>query len=356
MQQRALRCLSALLYACAVVGGVWLTVRFLLPWSAPFLVALALATLLEPAVKRLASRGIRRSFAAGALTLLLLALLLWGLCALGAKGLAAATDFALQTPALMDTAGRRLAELEKRVLAYIESAPAGAAATLRAALDGAAGSLRALPARLSQWVLDLAGKAAQAGPGALLFAATAGIGTYFISASYPRILAFFSAQLPEDLRRRLEGLGRDLKGSFGGLLRAQLILMAMTFFELLLVFLPLRVRGAVGLAALTSLIDALPVFGTGTVLIPWALCCLLLGSYGRGLALLLCWLGVSFVRNAAQAKLLGDQIGLDPVASLIAVYVGWRVWGVWGMLLFPVLFVTLRQLNDKGVIRLWKNV
>ena len=57
----------------------------------------------------------------------------------------------------------------------------------------------------------------------------------------------------------------------------------------------------------------------------------------------------------AQAKLVGDQIGLDPVVSLLAVYVGWQVWGVWGMLIFPLIFVLVQQLNDRGVVNLWKN-
>lgn len=63
-------------------------------------------------------------------------------------------------------------------------------------------------------------------------------------------------------------------------MRAQLILMAMTFIELLIAFLLLGVRGALGIAAVTALIDALPVFGTGVVLVPWAVFCLLLGSTG----------------------------------------------------------------------------
>ena len=74
------------------------------------------------------------------------------------------------------------------------------------------------------------GRMAQDTPDTLLFIVTAGIGSYFISASFPRITAFVSAQLPESLRRRMDGAGRDLKASFGGLLRAQLILMLMTFF------------------------------------------------------------------------------------------------------------------------------
>ena len=94
--------------------------------------------------------------------------------------------------------------------------------------------------------------------------------TSHLSASFPRSVAFLRAQIPESLRRRMDSLGRDLKGSFGGLLRTQLILMGMTFLELLLAFWLLRVKGAVGLAAMTAAVDALPVFGTGTVLLPWA--------------------------------------------------------------------------------------
>ena len=60
------------------------------------------------------------------------------------------------------------------------------------------------------------------------------------------------------------------------------------------------------------------------------------------------------VRSCTQAKLLGDQIGLDPLASLLSVYVGWRVCGVWGMLLFPILLMSLIQLNARGVVHLWK--
>ncbi len=354
MQQRALRCFSLLLYAGAALGAVWLTARYLLPWAAPFLVALALAAALEPAVRCLHRHGWRRSGAAGLLTLGLSGLALWGLWSLAARGLAAVTDFARGAPELVEAVVSQLEALEDRALAAVETAPEGVSRYLKTALASANAALSALPARLSQWVLDAVGRAAQAGPDALLFTVTAGIGTYFISASFPEVTAFLAAQLPEKLRQRLEGLGQDLKASFGGFLRAQLILMAMTFFELLLAFFLLRVPSAAGLAAVTALIDALPVFGTGTVLLPWALYCLMLADYGRCAALLGCWAAVNLVRNCAQAKLLGDQIGLDPLVSLIAVYVGWRVWGVWGMLLFPLLFVTVRQLNDKGVVKLWK--
>ena len=132
--------------------------------------------------------------------------------------------------------------------------------------------------------------------------------------------------------------------------------MAMSFVLLLIAFLLLDVENSVLIAALTALVDALPVFGTGIVLVPWALYGLLMGSTFRGIGLIISWLVVSLVRNCAQAKLLGDQIGLDPLASLLAIYVGWQVLNIWGMLLFPLLLVTLQQLNDKGIIKLWNRI
>lgn len=356
MQQRLIRCFSALLYSAAAVGAIWLTVRFLLPWAAPFLLAYALAAALEPLVRWMQRHGWKRGAASGLLTLALLALLLWAVFALSAWAISAVTDFTRLAPELMRSLGQTLERMEDRAMAYIRATPDGVSQYMETAMEALGDALYGLPALISQWALDAVGRVAKSSPDVLLFAVTAGIGTYFISASFPKTTAFIAAQLPESFRRKLEGLGADLKSSFGGFFRAQLILMAMTFFELLLAFFILDIEGAPGIAAITAVIDALPVFGTGTVLVPWAIYSLLLGSFGRGIGLLICWGVVNLVRSCVQAKLLGDQIGLDPLISLIAIYVGWRVWQVWGMLLFPILFVTLRQLNDKGVIRLWKSI
>ena len=278
MQQQIQRVLTLVLYGAAGIGALWLAARYLLPWAAPFLLALGLAALLEPAVRFLIRRGWPRGAAAGLLTLTVLGGLIWAAAALVGRCLGVVTAFARQTPSLMQGLGRSLDLLEERALAAIAAAPEGTADYLQTALDAMGEVLYDLPALLSQWALDVAGRMAAASPNVLLFAVTAGIGTYFFSAGFPSALAFLEAQIPLDWKQRLAGLGQDLKGSFSGFCRAQLILMAMTFFELLLAFLLLGIRGVVGLAAVTAVVDALPVFGTGTVLIPWALYSLLLGN------------------------------------------------------------------------------
>jgi sporulation integral membrane protein YtvI len=354
MRQQAGSWLRGLLYAAVGVGGLWLALRFLLPWLAPFLLSFGIAALLEPLVRLLVRRGWRRGAAAGLANLSALGLLLWGLSALLEKLAEAAANLAGEVPALAAGIAGGLSRLEERALSAIDQAPPELAETLRLALEAAGKGLYTLPGQVSQTLLELLRRLAQSSPDVLLFLATAGIGSYFCSAGYPRILAFLAAQIPQGLKKRLSGMEGSLKESFGGWLRAQLMLMGLTFFELLLAFLLLRVKNAVGLAAVTALIDALPVFGTGAVLIPWALVCLLLGHVGRGLGLLAAWLVITLVQNAAQAKFLGDQIGLAPLASLMAVYVGWRICGVGGMILFPVLLAMAQQLNDRGVLHLWR--
>ena len=356
MEQQARRLLNLALRLGLVVGTLWLTARFLLPWAAPLLLSFAIAGAMEPLVRLLVRHRWRRGLAAGLISLTVLALLVWGLSALAAWGASAAGELAGRLPSLMAGLSESLDRQEERLLRLIAQAPEELSDTLRLALDAMGDWLYSLPAELGRWALDALRRLAQRSPDVLLFAVTAGIGSYFCSASWPRLLAFLAAQIPEDWKRRLNGLGADLKGSLGGWLRAQLILMGITFCELLAAFWLLGIESAPGMAALTAFVDALPLFGTGIILAPWALGCLLLGQSSRGLGLLIAWIAVSLVRNCIEAKLLGDQIGLHPLASLAAMYVGWQVWSVWGMLLFPVLLVTAQQLNDRGVVRLWRKV
>ncbi len=348
--------LSLLLRGAAVAAGIWLCIKFILPWTAPFILAFALAAIMEPAVKAMSRKGIKRSFASGVLTIGVLGLILWLLFAAVSKGVSTATDFAKKAPELMKAVSENIKFLEEKILSFFASSPDSVEQYMKSVMEALGEALFGLPAILSQWVLDFLGKAAQKSPSTLLFAVTAGLGSYFISASFPKTTAFIEQQLPQNLRHKIRALSGELKNSMGGFFRAQLILMAISFFELLIAFFLLGVKNPAGLAAVTAVIDALPVFGTGIVLVPWSIYCLLFGEYGRALGLIICWALVNLVRSCTQAKLLGDEIGLDPLTSLASMYLGWKVWSVWGMLLFPLIFSVIRQLNDKGLIKMWKSL
>lgn len=345
---------SLLLWALAV-GLLLLGARYVLPCLLPFLISMALAATMEPLVRVLILRGrFPRAAASGVCTLLLVALLaallIWG----AAGAVTQLMELTGRLPELLGSFLDNLERLEALAMHYIGSAPVPVQEYLEAALDSLAEQLTAIPATISARLPRLVTAAVEKTPLVLLFAITAGLGTYFISASYPEVKAFILRQIPEKSRSSAREIRDDLRRSVGRWLRAQGLLMLATFGVLTGGFFLLGVDYPVLVAALTAIIDALPILGTGTVLIPWSIYCLLTGSAARGAGLLICYAAATILRSSLQAKLIGDQLGLDPIVSLFSIYLGFRVCGVIGMLLFPLAAVMICQLNNRGVIKLWK--
>lgn len=331
---------AALLLGAA---GVYGFVRWLLPWSAPFVLAFAAAALLEPAVATLARRGVPRPLAAGGCLLLFLGVL-GALAYLLLRRLALELgELSANLPALSQSLSAAMERWDAALQRAAAHTPAVLAGAMERAIGGAEESILRLPGTLSQRALAALPSLVSAAPRALLFAVTAVIGAYFLSAGYPEVLHALARRLPDRFLYRARLLRRTLRRTLGRWLRAQGILLTITFALLTAAFALLRVEYALLLALLTALIDALPVLGTGTVLIPWALWKLLAGDTPLAVGLLLTWAGVTVLHESIQAKLLGDQLGLHPLATLAAIWLGFRVWGVAGMLVFPVLAVCLNQ-------------
>ena len=108
------------------------------------------------------------------------------------------------------------------------------------------------------------------------------------------------------------------------------------------------------LAVVIAFIDALPVFGTGTVLLPWAVLCCLEGNFPKGIALTALYLVIWLVRSIMEPKLMAKSAGLPPLPALMAMYVGFCAMGVAGMILGPILLLLVKQLHDGGYLHLWK--
>ena len=132
-------------------------------------------------------------------------------------------------------------------------------------------------------------------------------------------------------------MSTSLRRVLGGWLRAQLKLMVVTFVLLLTGFLLLGIQMPLVLALTVALLDALPLLGTGTVLIPWGLLAMASGSLRRGTVLLLLYGLAALTRNVLEPRLLGSQLGLSPLLTLLAIYAGYRAFGFGGMLLLPIL-------------------
>lgn len=333
---------------------LWLGVRYLLRWLLPFLLALALAAAVEPVIAWCRRRmGLKRGFTAAVVTiavtgaiLALAAVIVWQLIRQAAELLG-------QLPGLLAGLPGMTEDLRQRLEDFCAACPQG----LRSWLEEVPALLGTLAAGVAQRAsgacITAAAALAAALPGVFLFCGTTALAVFFTAGSYPRVMAFFRRQLGHRLDRA-RGVKANLLSTLGKWCRAQAILLGVTFCELLAGFLLMGQRYALLLAAVTALVDALPVFGTGTVLLPWAAVCLLAGQAPRAVALAALYAVISAVRSLLEPKVMAAQAGLPPLASLAAMYAGFRALGVAGMILLPMALLFVKQLHNEGYVGLWK--
>ena len=336
------------------LAGLYVFFRWLLLALLPFLLALGLAAVMEPLVQRVRRRlRVRRSFAAAAVTTLLLLTLGGALAALLLRLVVELQSWSSRLPEAVE----RFPQLWNGMLDQVGSWYAACPAFLRSALDGLARQLMAegpaLAGAAGAALMEAVSALLAALPGIGLFVVTAVLAIYFTSLSYPAILSFLKRQLPPAWQSRCRSAAQCCRSTILRWLRAELLLILLTFSILLAGFIWMGLDYALLAAAFTALVDALPVLGVGAVLIPWALLSLLLGG-GRSLALLALYAVVTLTHSLVEPKLLAGQADLPPISALLAMYLGFHFMGVGGMILLPVFLLLVKQLQDAGVIRLWK--
>ncbi|HEY8422894.1 MAG TPA: sporulation integral membrane protein YtvI [Thermoclostridium sp.] len=179
-------------------------------------------------------------------------------------------------------------------------------------------------------------------PQVFVFLVVTILATYFMTSDRNKINNFIDRQFPVQWLEKTRLVVNKLFFALFGWLRAQLILMTVTFSELTIAFIILNIQNGLLLALIIAIVDALPVFGVGTVLIPWGIIDLISGNYQRGVSLLLLYIIVLVVRQLIEPKIVGQQIGVHPLATLFSMYLGLQLLGIIGMIVGPVLMVIIK--------------
>ncbi|MBQ6540823.1 MAG: sporulation integral membrane protein YtvI [Oscillospiraceae bacterium] len=330
-------------------------IKYVLPWTAPFILAFLAAMIIEPGVRTVSDRlRLRRWIVSGIMTVSLFALTAAICKAVILNVSRGVSDLLRELPETLDGISGSLGWLNSRIENYISSAPDGIREYLDGAAEHIARSARELPGELSGTALKYLTRIASHMPKILLFTVTYAVGTFFISSRFAEVKGFILRQIPEKHRDKITVIKNGILSTLLKWLKAQLMLMSITFLELTAGFLLLRIPHHLLMALITSLIDALPVLGVGTVLLPWSLVQLITGNPTLALGLAVLYAAVTMIRSLLEPKLISAQLGLNPVAALIAIYAGFSCIGVAGMILFPAGLMILKQMNDEGIIKLWK--
>lgn len=168
------------------------------------------------------------------------------------------------------------------------------------------------------------------------------IASFFFTKDRNEIYAFCAKHMPKSMKENYSRLRQNLGLAFLGYIKSQFILMVVTFFICSIGFFLLGSPYSLLLSVIISIIDALPFFGSGFILWPMALIQLISGNTFLSIGYLILYAVATLIRQVLQPKVLGTQIGLHPLVTLISIYVGLKAIGVSGMIIGPIIVVLLK--------------
>ena len=174
------------------------------------------------------------------------------------------------------------------------------------------------------------------------------ISTVFMELDFPQIMYFFEKIMPEKWKETVSAVKKGTFGTMGKCAAAYVFIFLMTFAELAAGLLLLQIEGAFAIAFLIAVLDILPVLGTGTVLLPWAVIAFAGGNARMGIGVMGLYLIITVVRNIVEPKLVGKQMGLSPVVMLPCMIVGLHFFGILGLFGVPLLASFLKKLYSDG--------
>lgn len=180
------------------------------------------------------------------------------------------------------------------------------------------------------------------------------ISTFFIAMDFEILSKFILKQFSKKTNKLMATIKEYMLNTLFVVIRSYVLIMSITFIELSIGLSIISIPNALLIAFIISIFDILPVLGTGGIMIPWVIITLFQGSYQTGIGLLFVYLFITVIRNILEPKIVGKQLGLHPIITLISMFIGVNLLGVFGLFLFPITLSLVTYLNDKGDIHLFK--
>ena len=331
------------------------------PYCWPFIVALLLSRLLVPPVGFCMKHMKRVKMPRGLITLfgmiLLFGILGTAIFALTSRMVKELIQLLQNTPVfvswLSDTALPYIRDLYQ---SYSDVLPATIMIYVDDAISRFSETAISFAGQLSTAITGYAVNTAASVPTILLSIVLTIMGTYYMTADKDRIYGFFHRTFPEHILRHGKVLKNNLVHSLFGQIKSQLMVSLIITVFLMLIFVVFRVRYGLLLGFIIGAADALPVVGAGLFLIPWCLFELVTGNYAMAAFFAIAYVCVIIIRQIAEPRIVGHNLGLYPLATMIAMYAGFRYLGFLGLIAGPILLNLLRVvLNADAASRKLRN-
>ena len=338
-------------YYILIAALLFVGIKYLGPVLLPFLLAFLIVWLLRKPTLRLIRRLHAPQKLAAPLLLLLFYIALFCLVVfIGVQLLSAIRDWVPKLPGLyQDYLVPMLNDFSDFIKRWLGKADPSFAATAEAWFQQLSDSLDQAVTDLSGTLMQWVSNFVLGFPSFLIKLLAMVVASFFLVGDYDKVLSFCSRHLPTKFADAAQGIPAKLKGSLLIYLRAYSLLLCVTFAELLAGLLILRIPYAPAIAAAIAIFDLLPILGTGGILIPWVVVAAALGYYPMAIGVAVLYLVILVVRNTLEPRLIGRQIGLHPLVTLISLFVGASLFGIVGLFALPVALSILVQVyRDKA--------
>jgi sporulation integral membrane protein YtvI len=192
-------------------------------------------------------------------------------------------------------------------------------------------------------------------PSTILSVVIAVVSCFFMASDYDKVKELFLSFFSDNRRKYIIKTKRTATKAIGKLFKAYITIMAITFAEMFLGLFLLKLIGVYDgsyiaiISFVTCIIDIIPVLGTGTVLIPWAVYNLVFGNFGMGIGLLVIYGVITVIRQIIEPKLVANEAGLPAIVTIMAMFLGVRIFGALGIIILPFTVIIVKLLYDEGV-------
>lgn len=330
------------------IAFLWLLgIIFILPrairFFMPFVIGWVIALIANPLVRILEKRvKIARKHSSVLITILVLGAVVLVIYCLSIVLFRQAVSFIGDLPVMIEEIQLQLNLLAQNMQGLYEVLPADLKDVFNDAGSSLIGTITKLLSNISTSSLDGAGSLVKNVAEFFFMAIITMLSAYFFISEREYVMKLWQRIIPSSMTENFNLIKENFTKAIGGYFKAQFKIMFIITGILLVGFWFIDVKYAYLLALLVAALDFLPVFGTGTVIFPWALFELLSGNYYNALCLIIIYLVCQLARQLLQPKMVGDSVGLNPLVSLLFLFIGYRVKGVVGMIIaIPIGMVVI---------------
>lgn len=351
---------SKALVNLAVALVIFLTIVFLLPkvlvFFSPFVIGWIIALIAGPLVRFFEEKvKLKRKIGSAFVIVVVIALVVLLIYLVGAKLVEQMQGLLNALPGMWEGMKSDLSSIGDRLSVLLEKLPDDIQSGIFDLADQIGTYLGDFFGKISTPTIAAAGNLAKQLPAIFIGVIMALLSSYFFVAERMQINEWFRKHAPASVQLRYRMVCNILTHSVGGYLKAQLKIEVWMYLLLLLGLGVLRVNYFALIALGIALLDFLPFFGTGTVLVPWAIIKILTADYKAAMGLLVIWGGGQLARQLIQPKIVGDSIGVPPLPTLFLLYIGYKVGGVGGMILSVPLGLLIYTMYQEGAFNTTKD-